>query len=185
MVVETQKREKRRVAYVPNPSIPEKNCTGCRLCENMCSLRNAQVANPKRARIRIASREPAIDIPMPCMQCTDEPCARVCPVDAFKPHRRFHFSVVDEEKCIGCGLCVDACPFGAITIDPTSAVAIRCDLCDGNPWCVKYCPTKVLAMTTEAAVAQGKRDELLELLVRTESSVLPEMPATESGKEGK
>jgi anaerobic carbon-monoxide dehydrogenase iron sulfur subunit len=185
MVVETQKREKRRIAYVPDPSIPEKNCTGCRLCENVCSLRNTGAANPKRSRIRIASREPAIDIPVPCMQCTNEPCVKACPVGAFKSHKRFQFHVVDEEKCIGCGLCVDACPFGAINLDPVKAVAIRCDLCNGNPWCVKYCPVSVLAMTTEAAVAQGKRDELLARLVKIESVVLPEMPQSDSGKEAK
>ena len=47
---------------------------------------------------------------------------------------------VDEYKCNGCGWCIRACKFGAITLHPTKKVAMTCDLCDGDPKCVKLCP---------------------------------------------
>ena len=48
---------------------------------------------------------------------------------------------LNEEKCIGCLACVDACPFGAIQINPDGDV-LKCDLCGGDPVCVKYCPPR-------------------------------------------
>ena len=47
---------------------------------------------------------------------------------------------IDEHKCNGCGWCILACRFGAITLHPTKRVAMTCDLCDGDPECVKLCP---------------------------------------------
>ncbi|MBS7628834.1 4Fe-4S binding protein, partial [Candidatus Bathyarchaeota archaeon] len=53
---------------------------------------------------------------------------------------------IDEEKCTGCGVCIEWCPIGAISLNPETSKAQKCDLCDGSPECVKYCPSKVLHM---------------------------------------
>jgi len=66
--------------------------------------------------------------------------------------------VVDEEKCTGCGLCVMACPYGAVRLDPVTGKAIKCDLCGGEPVCVKHCPFGALAF-----VELGEAVELRQL----------------------
>ena len=43
-----------------------------------------------------------------------------------------------NEKCTGCKLCIKACPFGAIQVGPNREI-LKCDLCGGDPECVKYC----------------------------------------------
>jgi Fe-S-cluster-containing hydrogenase component 2 len=47
-------------------------------------------------------------------------------------------AILDADKCTACRACVDACPFGAIFVGPKGEI-LKCDLCGGNPLCVKYC----------------------------------------------
>lgn len=49
--------------------------------------------------------------------------------------------VIDEEKCIRCLACLEACPFEAIQVSPSGEM-LKCDLCGGDPVCVKYCPPR-------------------------------------------
>jgi Fe-S-cluster-containing dehydrogenase component len=74
---------------------------------------------------------------------------------------------VDEYKCNGCGWCINACKFGAITIHPTKKVAITCDLCDGDPECVKLCPFEdALAFATIEEVAHKFREGAVGKILR-------------------
>ena len=62
---------------------PEK-CTGCRLCELVCSVFHDGVSNASRSRIKVIKWEAeGIYIPMSCQQCQDAPCKIVCPVKAI------------------------------------------------------------------------------------------------------
>jgi Fe-S-cluster-containing hydrogenase component 2 len=49
--------------------------------------------------------------------------------------------VINDDVCTGCLDCVDACPFDAIPVGPNNEV-LKCDLCGGDPLCVKYCPER-------------------------------------------
>jgi len=51
---------------------------------------------------------------------------------------------IDEQRCIGCKKCMEACPFGMITIHPEGNRMLKCDLCDGQPQCVRFCETRAL-----------------------------------------
>jgi carbon-monoxide dehydrogenase iron sulfur subunit len=115
------------------------SCGGCRLCEAVCAWFRWGVFNPKKSAIRIVRMEPGIDIPVVCRQCHDPPCAKPCPVGAIYKNEKTGVVIVDEEKCIGCGDCVGACPLGAIVVHPREGIAIKCNLCEGDPQCVKYC----------------------------------------------
>ena len=52
--------------------------------------------------------------------------------------------LINAEKCTECGFCVPSCPIGMIRIDPVTHVAIKCDLCGGDPECANRCPEKAL-----------------------------------------
>lgn len=119
-------------------------CTGCRLCELVCSLVHEGECNPSKSRIHINRWElEGVDIPMFCMQCEDAPCAQVCPVEAMPRVPETGALVIDEELCFGCKLCASACPFGAIVLRPEGK-PVKCDLCQGDPECVKFCETKAI-----------------------------------------
>jgi NAD-dependent dihydropyrimidine dehydrogenase PreA subunit len=57
--------------------------------------------------------------------------------------------MVDEEKCDCCGWCIEACPYGAITLNPEKETVMICDLCDGDPQCVEWCPEGALDLVTQ------------------------------------
>jgi len=52
--------------------------------------------------------------------------------------------VIDGERCIGCGKCVGACPFGAMLFDKQKKKAFKCELCEGEPACASMCPTEAI-----------------------------------------
>jgi len=94
--------------------------------------------NPRRARIKILRRErEGIYAPLICNQC--KKCISVCPVEALSWDEKLGIVRVDADKCTGCGQCIEACDEAAIFLDPISGVVKICDLCNGDPKCVKWC----------------------------------------------
>lgn len=85
-------------------------------------------------------------VPKLCNQCRNTPCSQVCPVHAsyITPGG---VVLVDKEQCIGCGYCVQACPYGSRYIDPKTHTADKCTWCYHRitkglePACVAMCPT--------------------------------------------
>ncbi|MGD8446850.1 MAG: 4Fe-4S binding protein, partial [Desulfobacterales bacterium] len=55
-----------------------------------------------------------------------------------------HAVVVDEAACVGCKMCVAACPFGNIHFESKRQVAAKCNLCNGDPRCVQNCMSGAL-----------------------------------------
>ncbi len=90
--------------------------------------------------------------PRSCLHCADAPCVTVCPTGASYKRAEDGIVLVDEDKCIGCGLCAWACPYGAREMDPGEGVMKKCTLCvdriynehleevDRVPACVAACP---------------------------------------------
>ena len=117
-------------------------CTGCEKCALWCSFVKNKSFNPSRSRIHVVRSEPYADVPMICIQCGL--CISACPIHAIGRNPKTNAVVVDPEKCDSCGTCITACPYGVLTLDPVTNKAIKCDLCNGDPECVKHCPKKVL-----------------------------------------
>lgn len=118
-------------------------CTDCRICELVCSLNKAGELNVWKARLRV---KPGVKIgtfePLICRHCSKPPCLSACPIPgAMHLDKHTGAVVISEEKCTGCRVCLEACPFGVIFLDPDGNV-LKCDLCGGDPLCVRYCPTR-------------------------------------------
>jgi len=92
-----------------------------------------------------------------CMHCTDASCEQVCPTGAIS-HQGVSV-VINQEWCVGCGYCVQACPFGVPHIDEHTGTARKCDFCIDHisngqePACADACPT--------GAIQFGKRADLV------------------------
>lgn len=133
--------------------IPER-CSGCKICELLCSMgHNEEAFSPRKALIRVeTNRSPEvttpvsqIDNPNVCLQCDPAPCAESCPVEAFKWDEGSEIWEIDGELCTGCGACADECQYNMIVMDNDTAT--KCDLCNGDPICVRYCPTGAISFS--------------------------------------
>jgi tetrathionate reductase subunit B len=85
-------------------------------------------------------------VPKLCNQCVEAPCNQVCPVHASFTSPE-GVELVDPERCIGCGYCAEACPYGMRFINPETNNADKCTWCyhritnNEQPACVEACPT--------------------------------------------
>ena len=130
---------------------PEK-CSGCRTCELVCSFGHFGECNPKLANVHVFEYEKAaVAIPMMCLQCENPSCMKVCPVRAITRDEN-NAVVINYKKCIGCKMCENACPLGNISYHPMVKKVFKCDLCGGDPKCVKYCPGHALEFTDTDAI---------------------------------
>lgn len=157
----------KKVIFIEDRSNYTGMCSGCRLCELMCAFEHHGVGNARLARIKVVSLRYGVKVPVVCQQCSDAPCAAACPTSALTRSRDDGPVTVNQGRCIGCGICVNVCPVGGISMDFKTGVAVKCDLCGGEPQCVKYCPSGVLKLSTEQQLANIKRkryaDSLTEL----------------------
>ncbi len=112
---------------------PEK-CNNCKTCESVCSNSAVNV---------ITFEEAEVSVPVMCMQCEDASCMKVCPRKAISRDENSTV-VVDPNKCIGCKLCISACSLGNIHYSSRQKKILKCSLCDSNPLCAKYCPTRAI-----------------------------------------
>jgi len=117
-------------------------CTGCRICEMACSFHHEKECNPAKSRIHVIKWEKAaVDVPMVCQQCDIPICESVCPVRAMFRDPETGAILIDYDACIGCRMCLVACPFGGPSINVETSQIIKCDLCKGKPRCAEMCPT--------------------------------------------
>ena len=134
--------------------INHEKCTGCRLCELVCAVKHDGISNPARSRIRVMKWEmEGLYIPMACQQCLDAPCLNSCPVGAISRNESLNRVEVDPDVCIGCRTCVSVCPFGAMSYNAVDKKVIKCDLCDGDPQCVRFCEVQAIEYVSAADVS--------------------------------
>ncbi|PKP74236.1 MAG: (Fe-S)-binding protein [Alphaproteobacteria bacterium HGW-Alphaproteobacteria-6] len=149
-------------------------CVGCQACVTACkgwndqghgaplSDQDARGADPSGTFLnRVHSYEVTppdaaariVHFPRSCLHCDNAPCVTVCPTGASYKRAADGIVLVNEDACIGCGLCAWACPYGARELDAAAGVMKKCTLCvdridnatlaeqDRVPACVRTCPT--------------------------------------------
>jgi len=146
---------------------PDK-CTGCNQCELMCSASKVGVFDPARARIRTVRIEPVVMMSIACRLCEDAPCVVACPRKALTQDPETGVIHVDTDLCDGCAWCIEACDFGAISLNPQTKRVEICDLCadKDEPQCVLICQKEALALSTPEQVARQARKEVVRQLLK-------------------
>jgi TPP-dependent indolepyruvate ferredoxin oxidoreductase alpha subunit len=122
-------------------------CIGCEICEYACSAEKEKVFNPNKSRIRALRLDILSNIAVTCRACQDAPCVHACPKDALSQSKETRIIKVDETKCDGCGWCIEACEYGAVTLHPNTRKAMVCDACNGEPKCIEACPESALTFS--------------------------------------
>lgn len=116
-------------------------------------------------------------VPMMCKHCGDAPCIEACPVDAISK-RSDGIVLIDEEVCIKCKKCIEACPFGAIQF--TEEMVKKCNLCVDRvdkglePACVHHCPTGALKFGNPNELVKSFFEKVAEKMVQAEGSIKEE-----------
>ena len=130
-------------------------CVGCLACTVACKVvNNVPIGKFWNKVVRIGplpkyegAQFPDVEmsfLPLSCQHCENAPCADVCPTGASVKLEDGTVQI-DADACIGCGLCVDACPYNVRYIDAGAGVAAKCTLCHEKlergelPQCVTQC----------------------------------------------
>lgn len=124
-------------------------CVGCRTCEIVCSLAHDGMCQPSLSRIHteydptktLAKLAVMADV---CRQCNMADCYLACEYDALILDPDTGARIIDPNKCLGCGECLAACPWDMIVENGDTGLCTKCDLCGGDPQCVKYCPANAI-----------------------------------------
>lgn len=133
----------RRIIVDPNL------CDGCGICQLICAFEKEKVWHPSAARILLTQSEDNSWIhPVVCQHCDSPPCAVFCVMNLISKDDRNDCTIREETRCIGCRACEAVCPFSAAVWMEDRGVVVHCDLCGGQPQCVKYCPSGALQYYT-------------------------------------
>jgi protein NrfC len=161
--------------------VDTRKCQGCVSCMIACSLVNEGESNLSLSRIQVLQNSfesfpDDISIEQ-CRQCVDPECLKVCPMKAISADPENGFvRQVDTTKCIGCGYCIEACPFvpSRPVVVPDKHqngdnISRKCDLCAGARYhwdakgggpsgiqaCVAVCPVQAIRFTNQVPVQEG------------------------------
>lgn len=141
-------------------------CTGCQRCEINCTIVNDGVVSSDLSRVKVTRN--LMDngrgdgmyqgnwtyFPDTCRQCEEPPCGLACPKGAIYSDKK-GVKWVDEDKCIGCGECVEACPWHMPTVNKETEKASKCILCGA---CVEGCITGALSIVKWDEVTAAEQE---------------------------
>lgn len=159
-------------------SVNVETCVGCHTCELACAIAHSKAKDLLQAflrgerpgyRIYVESFR-TTPVPVPCNHCEEAACVMACPTGAANRKTDGGPVFIDDDRCIGCGMCVQACPFGVVSISVESKKAYKCDLCierlarEEEPACVASCPTRSLSFGTGYVLTKNKREKVAEMM---------------------
>ncbi len=148
--------------------VEQNRCLACRNCERVCSFQDSGGFRRENTNIWVHIDLDARTIfTLTCLQCETAACLEICPAGAITRDPDARAVVVDEAACVGCKMCVNACPFGCIHFEENRRIAAKCNLCGGDPQCVKNCMSGALTYGDINELAAIKREKIDKTLVHT------------------
>ncbi len=143
--------------------ISHSTCVGCTLCEMVCSLSHEGECSTTKSRITIIRDEEfGNNLVSLCIQCADTYCIESCSYGALSRDPETGAVLVDENLCNACEACIVACPLGGISLDKDKDVVFKCDLCGGDPECVKFCSRGALTLIETDITAPERKSFMTE-----------------------
>lgn len=155
-------------------------CSGCRKCEIACSLAHENRVWPEASRVRVFMLVPGLEFPHLCAQCEDYPCVKACPFKALSISNETAAVLVNAKACTACGKCINACPGRIPHLHPSKNKIVICDLCKGDPQCVKVCHEGGYDVLTKVP----RRDMSYKLYARRPEEVTRDLAAKFYGEKG-
>jgi len=134
-------------------AIHPERCNNCLDCEKACARIKTGREDVTRSRVRtIKNLREAYYGPVVCLQCNEPDCLNICPAAAIHKNPETGIVSIDEKRCVRCLLCTLACPYCGIFYSPKDQKMVKCDLCDGDPECVKVCKPEALQYLRHAEI---------------------------------
>lgn len=140
--------------------IDPNRCIGCQSCVQACGECDTHKGTPM-IHLEYVDREESVQtVPVVCMHCDTPTCAEVCPADAIKRTDDGVVQSARKPRCIACGNCVLACPFGVPKLDIQKQLMLKCDMCydrssvGKKPMCATVCPSQALFFGTREEIAR-------------------------------
>ena len=130
-------------------------CSGCSRCEVNCSFYHSGKIGRAGARIKVVKvEEIGIDYPLVCQQCSERYCTK-CPEKAIEVGPLGQI-IVSPTLCTACGTCELMCPIGAIEL--YEEIPLVCDLCGGEPLCVRACTLDAIHYQADVSEAVSLKE---------------------------
>ncbi len=134
--------------------IDNRKCIGCHACTVACKSEHDVAIGVNRTYVKQTEKGTFPDTRrvfsvMRCNHCSDAPCTTICPTSALFT-REDGIVDFDNNRCIGCKSCMQACPYDALYIDPNTNTAAKCNYCAHRidiglqPACVNVCPEEAI-----------------------------------------
>ena len=135
-------------------------CIGCQACVQACTECDTHRGH-SMIHLEYVDRPTSVQtVPVICMHCEQPTCAEVCPADAIKRTADGVVQSARKPRCINCGNCVLACPFGVPELYPGPDIMMKCDMCydrtsvGKKPMCATVCPSQALFFGTRDQIRQ-------------------------------
>jgi Fe-S-cluster-containing dehydrogenase component len=145
-----------RLQFFIDPS----RCIGCQSCVQACTECDTHRGD-SMIHVEYVNRSLSTQtVPVVCMHCDQPTCAEVCPADAIKRTGDGVVQTARKPRCIACGNCVMACPFGVPELKLERQIMMKCDMCydrtsvGKKPMCATVCPSQALFYGTREQIDQ-------------------------------
>ncbi len=177
--------------------IDSKKCGTCESCMLACTMAHTGEGNLNLSRIQIRynplGKFPEDAVQHQCHQCPFPPCVDACPTKANHADKATGVRMIDPNKCIGCELCINACPYtpSRVQWNYEKKCSQKCDLCLDTPYfeheggpggkqaCVEACPMRAIKFTTEIP---DQKESGYDVNLRTDHWAKAGFPMDDAGK---